>query len=410
MLAGTATSLGVSRSLLAITAVELFLLAAAALVAVARLLAAQREGEYAMLTARGATRLQMTRMAAAEAIPLCLLAGAGGAAAGVWLAGRITSRGGGTLGGAWWAAAAVSAGAAVIMVMPAVLAPTPGAARVRLGRQATISAVSQAGADIAVLVLAVLAGWQLRRYSAVSAGPNGSTGIDPVLTLAPALALAGGTVAALRILPVAGKAGDRLAARGRRLTTALASWRVSRQPLRQGGTMLLIVLAVATGTLALAQHQSWLRSNRDQAAFSAGADVRADLSQPLPAGQAGQLATVPGVRAAMPAVTIPSATSAGSPVLALDPSEAAQTALLRADQSPLPAAVLFRKVEPAGPGPGVALEGQQGRPARSGSPPPSARPACTCPRPPFRSRSSTPTGRPISSARARCPPTADRTP
>ena len=104
----------------------------------------------------------------------------------------------GTLGGAWWAAAAVSAGAAVIMVMPAVLAPTPGAARVRLGRQATISAVSQAGADIAVLVLAVLAGWQLRRYSAVSAGPNGSTGIDPVLTLAPALALAGGTVAALR--------------------------------------------------------------------------------------------------------------------------------------------------------------------------------------------------------------------
>src|SRR5580658_1505505 len=285
VLTGTATSLGVSRSLLGITAVELFLLAAAALVAVARLLAAQREGEYAMLTARGATRLQMTRMAAAEAIPLCLLAGAGGAAAGVWLAGRIAARGGGTLAGAWWAAAAVSAGAAIIMVMPAVLAPTPGAARVRLGRQASISAISQAGADVAVLVLAVLAGWQLRRYTAVSAGPNGSTGIDPVLTLAPALALAGGTVAALRILPFAGKAGDRLAARGKRLTTALASWQVSRQPLRQGGTMLLIVLAVATSTLALAQHQSWVMSNRDQAAFAAGADVRADLGQPLPPAQ-----------------------------------------------------------------------------------------------------------------------------
>ncbi len=361
VLSGTATSLGVSRSLLAITAVELFLLAAAALVAVARLLAAQREGEYAMLTARGATRLQMTRMAAAEAIPLCLLAGAAGAAAGVWLAGRIAARGGGTLAGAWWAAAAVAAGAAIIMVMPAVLAPTPGAARVRLGRQASISAISQAGADVAVLVLAVLAGWQLRRYSAVSAGPNGSTGIDPVLTLAPALALAGGTVAALRILPVAGKAGDRLAARGKRLTTALASWQVSRQPLRQGGTMLLIVLAVATSTLALAQHQSWMRSNRDQAAFSAGADVRADLAQPLPPAQAAQLGTVGGVRAAMPAVTIASATSAGSPALALDPSQAAQTALLRTDQSPLPAAALFKKIEPARAGPGVTLAGQQGR-------------------------------------------------
>ena len=53
VLTGTATSLGVSRSLLAITAVELFLLAGAALVAAAQLLAAQREGEYAMLAARG---------------------------------------------------------------------------------------------------------------------------------------------------------------------------------------------------------------------------------------------------------------------------------------------------------------------------------------------------------------------
>ena len=92
---------------------------------------------------------------------------------------------------AWWATAVVSAGAAVIMVVPAGLAPTPGAARIQRGRQAVISAVSRAGADVAVLALAVLAGWQLRRYSVASAGPNGSAGVDPVLTLAPALALAG---------------------------------------------------------------------------------------------------------------------------------------------------------------------------------------------------------------------------
>ena len=165
VLTGTATSLGVSRSLLAVAAVELFLLAGAALVAVAQLLAAQREGEYAMLAARGATRPQLIRMAAAEAFPVCLLAGAGGAAAGVWLAGRIAARGTGTLAGAWWAAAVVSAGAAVIMVAPAGLAPAPGAARIRRGRQAVISAVSRAGTDVAVVVLAVLAGWQLRRYS-----------------------------------------------------------------------------------------------------------------------------------------------------------------------------------------------------------------------------------------------------
>ncbi|MGH3254806.1 MAG: FtsX-like permease family protein [Streptosporangiaceae bacterium] len=360
VLTGTATSLGVSRSLLAITAVELFLLAGAALVAAAQLLAAQREGEYAILAARGATRLQLVRMAMAEAIPLCLIAGTGGAVAGVWLAGRIAAHQTGTVAGAWWAPAVVAAGAAVILIAPAALAPTPGDARIRRGRQAAISAASRAGTDVAVLVLAVLAGWQLRRYTAVSAGPNGSTGIDPVLALAPALALAGGTIAALRILPFAGKAGDRLAARGRRLTAALASWQVSRQPLRQGGTVLLIVLAVATSTLALAQHQSWLRSNHDQAAFAAGADVRADLSQPLPVAQADRLARVPAVLDATPVVVADSATNAGSPLVALDPGRAAQIALLRPDQSSLPVTALFRKIQPGGIRPGVVLAGQTG--------------------------------------------------
>ena len=358
VLTGTATSLGVSRSLLAIAAVELLLLGGAAMVTVAQLLAAQREGEYAMLAARGATRLQLIRMAVAEAVPVCLLAGAGGAAAGVWLAGRIAARGTGMLAGVWWAAAAVSAGAAVIMVVPAGLAPTPGVARIRRGRQAVISTVSRAGTDVAVVALAVLAGWQLRRYSVASAGPNGGTGIDPVLTLAPALALAGGTIAALRLLPAAGKAGDRLAAGGKRLSVAMASWQVSRQPLRQSGTVLLIVLAVATGTLALVQHQSWVRSNHDQATFTAGADLRADLSQPLSAAQAGRLARAPAVRRAMPVIVVPSATSAGSPLLALDASQAAQIALLRPDQSPLPATTLFRKILPGGARPGVSLTGQ----------------------------------------------------
>jgi hypothetical protein len=117
------------------------------------------------------------------------------------------------------------------------------------------------------------------------------------------------------------------------------------------------VLAVATGTLALAQHQSWVRSNQDQATFGAGADVRADLSQPLTAAQASRLATVPAVRGAMPVVVVPSATNAGSSLLALDAGQAARIALLRPDQSPLPAALLFRKILPGGR-PGVRPGGQ----------------------------------------------------
>ena len=189
-------------------------------------------------------------------------------------------------GRAWLAAGAVAAGATVIMLVPALSTVTPGTARARRGRQAAISGVTRAGADLALVVLAVLAGWQLRHYSAVvgrrerqlrhrpggrdRAGP-GAGGRDRR-----------GAAAAAR----GGKAGDRLAARGRRLTAAMASWQISRQPIRQGGAALLIVLAVATGTLALSQRQSWTRSDHDQAAFAAGADVRVD-DQPAAVGGAG---------------------------------------------------------------------------------------------------------------------------
>src|SRR6202050_4925938 len=63
VLDGTANALDVARSLLAICAVLLFLLAGAALLASARLLAGQRECESAMLTARGASPWQLVPLA-----------------------------------------------------------------------------------------------------------------------------------------------------------------------------------------------------------------------------------------------------------------------------------------------------------------------------------------------------------
>ena len=338
VLEGTASNLDVARSLLAICAVLLFLLAAAALLASARLLAGQREGESAMLAARGATRWQLLRLTAVEAIPLCVLSAAAGGAVGVPLARLLAGTGAGASGDVWRRGRGgrrVAAGALVIMLVPALTTVTPGTARARRGRAAAISGITRAGADVALVLLAVVAGWQLRHYSAVSAGANGNFGVDPVIVIAPALALAGGTVLALRLLPAGGRAGDRLAARGRRLTAALASWQISRQPIRQGGAALLIVLAVATGTLALAQRQSWTRSDHDQAAFSSGADVRVETSEPLSAAQAA----APG----------PGCPGSGTPCRSRssrsrhqrrDPgdrrSQAANVTLLRADQSPLP--------------------------------------------------------------------------
>ena len=139
----------------------------------------------------------------------------------------------------------------------------------------------------------------------------------------------------------------------------MASWQISRQPIRQGGAALLIVLAVATGTLALAQRQSWTRSDDDQAAFGSGADVRVETSQPLSAAQAAALAGLPGVRHAMPVATF-TETAAGGQTLAIDAAQAANVTLLRPDQTPRPAAELFGMIRPAGPASGVTLPGRTG--------------------------------------------------
>jgi len=388
VLTGTANNLTVARSLLVISAVQLLVLAIAALLAVARLLAAQRETETALLTARGATRWQLTRLTAVEVIPLCCVAAVAGTFGGIQLAqllagtlyhggmsdGGISATAQGTWLDALGATLAVAVIASAAMLYP-VLRPAPAAAQLRRGRQAALAGAIRAGADLAIIVLAVLAGWQLRRYSAVPASAtSGTPSIDPVLAVAPALALAGGTVVMLRLLPAAARAGDRLAARGRRLTASMAGWQFSRQPLRQGGAALLLVMAVATGSLALAQHASWTRSADDQAAFTAGADVRVSLQTPLAPGATRTLTQAYGVRDAMGVSVQPVALPAE--VVALDATRAPQAVLLRGDQSQLPASRLFQAIAPAHQAGGTELGGQPASikltaslgPARSGAP------------------------------------------
>jgi hypothetical protein len=373
VLADTGDNFAVARSLLVISGLELLVLTVAALLAVARLLAAQREGETALLTTRGATRWQLTRLTAAEVIPLSLVAALIGGVAGIWLARLLGSTlfGAGTAGGivpdgaisvaapgTWLDALAAALGIAVLSIgalLYPVLRPRRAKARVQQGRRAVLSRATGAGADLALVALAVLACWQLRRYSAVSTSAGGPPAIDPVLVFAPALALAAGTVLTLRLLPAAARAVERMSAGGRGLTSALAGWQFSRQPLRQGGAALLLVMAVGTGTLALAQHQSWTRAAADQAAYVTGGDARVDLASPVPAGATTSISGASGVRAAM-AVSV-AQESAPAPVVAIDAAQAPKVALLRADQSSLRPAALLRSITPS-PSGGQLISGR----------------------------------------------------
>ncbi len=342
----------VARSLLLVGELELLLLAGAALTLTARTLASQREEESATLRSRGAGRGQLVKLAVIEALIVTVTA----AGAGALLSSRLTSllAGNGPLraagikvsgvpADAWWTAGLVLLLCTVIMIWPAMRPVSPSVLRVGRGRRSPALLLATAGADVALIALALLAGWQLREFSVLGRTPAG-LGIDPVLALAPAIALAAGTVLPLRLLPLLARAGDKLAARTRRLGSALATWELSRRAVRQSAPMLLVVLAVGTSTLALAQHQSWRQSALDQSAFIAGADVRADTLFPATAGTAGAIAHAPGVTAAMAVSNAIEAPGNGE-LLAVGSGQAPAAVLLRGDQA---APSIFSRIRPAG--------------------------------------------------------------
>jgi hypothetical protein len=381
LLSGLGTALVVTRSQLAIGAAMLLVIAGATLALATVMLSSQRQAEAALLRSRGASRWQLAGSGVAEAALLVLPA----LIVSPLLAGLLLpplarhgplSRSGLRLpvafpAAAWLAAAAVAAGCLVVIALPWLrTAGSPVRERAQRGRRGALGAATRAGADLGLLVLAGLAGWQLVHYAApVSTGLSGSIGIDPVLVSAPVLALAAGAVILLRLLPLVVRLGDRAAGRGRDMTTAVAAWQISRRPLRQAGPVLLAVLAVATSVLAVAQWSSWQRSAQDQASFAAGADERVDLSPqaPLTLGQVATLTGAHGVTGSTPVIRasamMPNSTTAT--LLALDARRAASVAAIRPDLVGGSPTALLDRLSPGGDQ-RAAISGAPvpGRPAR----------------------------------------------
>ncbi|WNF27072.1 ABC transporter permease [Streptomyces sp. C11-1] len=350
----------VSRSTLMIVAVQLVLLAAYALLLVARLLNSERDGERELLRARGGSRGRITSFAAIEALLLAapaalvapLLAGP--------LTGLLAERGAlsriglrvgeGATATVWLVSAAVALACALAVVAPSLTAGAGG----RRTRAASLPAPVRAGADIGLLLIAAVAYWQLERQTtasgsgALSGGQDGRLGIDPLLVAAPALALLAGTVLTLRLLPPAAKLAERRAAKGRGLPAALAGWQFSRRPMRGAGPVLLLVLSVAMGMLAIGQSASWNRSQSDQADFGSGASVRVVGERGVTPVTAGAYASVDGVRQAAPAHRTEVEVSGGrrAEVLALDTAHADERMLLRSDLTDGSPQQLFDAIAP----------------------------------------------------------------
>ncbi|MFF9144248.1 FtsX-like permease family protein [Streptomyces sp. NPDC014861] len=358
LLAQTERALTVSRSTLLVVAVQLVLLAAYALLLVARLLSAERSGETALLRARGGSRRRVAGLAAAEALLLALPA----ALVAPLLAGPLTrlftERSALTSLGVrldtspsaavWLVAAGVALACAAAVVAPALAARDGDAVSLRGARGGGLPRSVRAGADLALLLVAGIALWQLQRNPE---GAADGASVDPVLVAAPALALLAGTVLTLRLLPPAARLAERRAAGGRGLSAALAGWQFSRRPLRGAGPVLLLVLAVAMGMLAIGQSSSWERSQHDQADFRSGTPVRVTGVGSGDPTRTPRLAAVPGVREVAP-VHRASMDVAGrtATVLAAGTDRLAGGLLLREDLAGGPADGLLAPLRPKGAG------------------------------------------------------------
>ncbi|GGM27223.1 FtsX-like permease family protein [Micromonospora yangpuensis] len=293
----------VGRSALLTPLLLIVVLGGYALVLVAALLHDDRRAQTALLRARGAGRGQLAGLAVREAtlvvLPAVLLAPP---LAGLAVRGFDDPSARPGLGGTGWAVAlATAVGCLVAMVLPALRRAgtyvADLAVRSRPGRQV---AAQRASVDLALVGLALLAWWQLRRYAGPLTGSGGRLGIDPLLATAPILGVLAGAVIALRLLPPGTRFVERFVDRRPWTATVFGMWQAGRRP--HAGPVLLLALAVGGSTLAWSLLATWERSQSDQAGHAVGADLRVvERDAAAPVGRAGELADLPGVRRVVPA-------------------------------------------------------------------------------------------------------------
>ncbi len=341
LLRSVSRSVAVSRSGILLLTLQFGVLALYAILLVAGMVVDRRRLDIALLRSRGASSAHLAGMALLEAVLLALpavvlapvlglgvvrLLGAIGplADAGIVADVAITP-----------AAIAVSVGAAAIavaaFVVPSVVsAANPGGVRASWGRQIGRTLPQRLGLDLVLVAVAALAIWQLSLYgTSLTRDARGALGVDPLLILAPAIGLVAGGVLAIRFLPRVAEVGERLIRRGRGVVAPLGARQIARRPLRATRSTLLVLLAAALFVVAASYAATWTRSQGDQSAYRAAADVRAVVSEyaATPAWAVGAAyRALPGVTAAMPVEvrTLDAGKSVrGGTLLALDPATAA---------------------------------------------------------------------------------------
>jgi hypothetical protein len=256
----------------------LLLLGGTALAVSVSLLALLREAETRLLRTRGASTLQIARIALGEGLLLVGIAALAGLVLAPLLASLVAARAGLGAEGLSLASAlqdpALLLTVAVVAVLAVVTVVVTTVLRSRdlprgTARPGLARVLAGAGVDLVLVALGVLALLQLRRYL-----QDPTPTLDPVTAAAPGLLVAAAAVAVLRVLPVVARVVGTVTD-GRSLPIAWGGWQVARRLGTQAGALLLILLAVPIGVLAVAQQSTTTAAIADQSEFAAGAPLRA---------------------------------------------------------------------------------------------------------------------------------------
>ncbi len=318
ILADAKRSILVSQSGITLLTIQFAVLAGYAVLLVGGLLVERRRSETALLRSRGASSVHLVELGFGEAVILAIpavivapliaiavvrLLGTFGPLAGS----GVASSAGLDPGLIGVAALGGLIGIAVLTLPSVVSESSPRGIRAALGRQVGRTMAQRLGIDLVLVVLAVVALWQLRLYGApLTRNARGVLGIDPLLVAAPAIGLLAGAVLATRLIPRIAEIGERILVRRRGIVPPLSARQVARRPLRYTRSALLVVLATALGTFAAASAATWARSQVDQAAYRAAGDIRAVLSgyPDVPEwGSGSAIRSIQGVGAATPVST-----------------------------------------------------------------------------------------------------------
>ena len=354
-----AGSVLVSRSGIIVLILEFGVVAAYAIVLVAGLLGDRRRTETALLRSRGGSARSVIGMAALEATIL---------AVGAALIAPLLSLGVIRLLAAVGALGELGAGADIGVTQGAFVADLIGAlvgivamtlptitgaselagVRAAMSRPIGRTLGQRLGLDLALVVVAGIALWQLRLYGApLTRNVRGVLGVDPLLVAAPAIGLIAGALLATRAVPRLAEVAQPILERGRGLVASIGGRAVARRPLRYTRSALLLMLAAALGTFSVADVATWTRSQSDQAAYQAGADIRivgSKTGQVDPTTLSPAYHAMPGVTAAMPVdrYSLDSGRSVrGATLLTVDSTVAGAIVLPPADVDPATLAALY---------------------------------------------------------------------